>query len=141
MTRPIAPVFFIGVFLLIAIGAILMLASVMTRDPAGADGTAATAPREAFARQLVLLKHGDWKALQATFTAAAQAGLTKEAVAAARPAYADRSVDDLVGSIEVGETEGGAQEAVVRDAEGQAVTRFVRTDGLWLADRVWFEAP
>jgi hypothetical protein len=134
-------VFFIGVFLLIAIGAILMLASVMTRDPSEADGGDATAPREAFARQLVLLKHGDWKALQATFTPAAQTGVTKAAVAVARPAYADRSVDDLVGSIEVVETEGGAQEAVVKDAEGHAVTRLVRTDGLWLADRVWFQAP
>jgi len=135
--------FFIGVFLLIVISAVLMLASVMTREGgtapesvAPASPTSATA-RTALSRQLAHLERGDWEALRATFPEALRGHVTESAVREAAPLVAGKTVDDLVGSIRVAESEEG-HEAVVLGPSGSELTRMVWTDGVWLVDRLWF---
>ena len=139
MTRPIAPLFYIGVFLLIVIAAALMLSSVMSRGHEAGE-EAAPAPRQALARQLQLLKHGDLAGLRPTVAEPLQADLTPQVLTDARIAYAAVTLDDLVGRIEVTD-EYGARQATVYRPDGQVLTHLHWVGGDWLSDRIWFLQP
>lgn len=114
-------------------------------DPkAGAPKTAAEAPaigaepKDAIAHQLGLLKAGDVEKLRACFTERQRERITPEAVAEGKQAVADQTLADLVASVELGEYE-GRETAKVMMASGRTLTTLIKTDGVWLADTVWFK--
>lgn len=132
MIRPIAPLFFIVVFLFLVIASVLMLVVVMEQN---APTAASTTPYTALALQVALLEEGDGVGLRLTFTERLREQITPEVVSRARALYADRTLDALVGTIEVAE-DGGT--ATVFRPGGEVLTTLVLVHGDWLADTLWF---
>ena len=135
MTRPIGPMFFIGVFLLIVIAAVLMLSAVIGRDPSPTPAN--SEPREALARQLQLLKHGDAKALRGTLAPEVRSEATDQVVRSAQAAYADVTLDTLVGRIDV-TGDGDQRTAQAWRPDGALLTGMALVNGQWVMDTVWF---
>ena len=123
MNRPLPPLFFVGVFLLILIAAVLMLA-----------------PRAAIALQLALVQKGNAVGLRLTCVKRVRAEVTAQAVAKAQAAYAEKTLDALVGSITSVTKDGGPEHRLVTTPEGRILTRLVLTSGEWLAEDAWFLA-
>lgn len=106
-----------------------------TQTPTPAIGAE---PKDAIAYQLELLKAGDVEKLRACFTERQKERITPEAVAEGKQAVANQTLADLVASVELGEHE-GQETAKIMMASGRTLTTLIKTDGVWLADTVWFK--
>jgi len=112
---------------------------------AGSAATAANAstdglrksPKDSIAYQFELLKAGDTDKLKECFTERLRERITPEAVAKGKSEAGNYTLDDLVGSIELGPAE-GPQTAKIMMKNGRTLTTLVQTDGKWLADTIWF---
>ena len=134
MHRPLPPLFFVGVFLLVVIASVLMLAQVMTQQHEGAQ----TTPRAALALQLALVQEGDAVGLRLTCVEDLRATITPVAVGKAKAAYAGKTLDQVVGSIEDATEEGETPRRLVRTPEGDVLTRLRLVLGEWQAETLWF---
>jgi hypothetical protein len=135
MNRPIPPLFFVGVFLIILIAAVLMLANLIGhQEPPVANST----PEDALALQLALVAEGNTAALRLTFTEELRASITAEVVEAARSAHEGVTLEALVGKIEREQTPEGVEKALVLRPDGSLLTQLLLVDGEWQADTVWF---
>ena len=134
MTRPVSPLFFLAVFLLVIAAAALMLLQVIGRgSPPLTDDGVVTA---LVAEQLALLRKGDAPALAATFSEEVRPAVTEEYVRSRQAVYADVTASSLVGAVSVSEA-AGVKTAEVRTPQGAPLGRFVCRDGGWLADTLW----
>lgn len=134
MHRPLPPLFFVGVFLLVVIAAVLMLAQVMSRQHEPPQST----PRTALALQLALVQEGDAVGLRLTCVETIRSAVTAEAVARARDAHAGRTLDELVGTIETPAEEAHPPHRLVLRPDGAPLTRLLLVGGEWLAETPWF---
>jgi hypothetical protein len=106
----------------------------------GAAGSAAPAQdttaqiKAAFSNQLALLTKGDAAALRATFTERQREKITQEAVDGAKASMPKTTVDEMVSKVEL-----TGDNAKVTMANGRTLTTYIRTDGKWLADTIWFK--
>jgi len=113
---------------------------------AGSSATASNAsneslkksPKDAIAYQFELLKAGDTDKLKECFTERLRERITPEAVEKGKAQAGSYTLDDLVGSVEMGQAE-GQQTAKIMMKNGRTLTTLVQTDGKWLADTVWFK--
>lgn len=136
MNRPVPPLLFVGLILLIVIAAVLMLGLVISRQHGELPQST---PEAAIALQLAMVKEGDAVGLRLTCTEALRAAITKEAVAQARDDWAAVEPDTLIGEIVEDEVEPGAPRTVtVRTKAGVVLTRLVLVKGEWLATTLWF---
>ena len=133
MNRPLPPLFFVGVFLLVLIAAVLMLAQVMSRQEPQAQST----PKAALALQLALVQEGDAVGLRLTCVEGIRGDVTAEAVAKAQAVYAGKTLEDLVASITDESREDGPPHRLARTPEGRVLTRLVLVSGEWLAESAW----
>jgi hypothetical protein len=102
--------------------------------PADAPGT----PRDAIARQFELLKAGDVDQLRLCFVPAERAQITAELVAKARGQASAYTLDELVA--EVIENDGATGRSVtVKMRNGRTLTTLKLSDGVWLAESIWFQ--
>lgn len=74
----------------------------------------------------------------ACFTGRQNERITPEAVAEGKQAAANQTLAELVASVELGEYE-GQETAKVKMASGRTLTTLIKTNGVWLADTVWFK--
>lgn len=116
--------------------------------PGGEAGSSATtsnasneglkkSPKDSMAYQFELLKTGDTDQLKQCFTERLRERITPEAVEKGKSEAGNYTLDDLVGSVEMGQAE-GQQTAKVIMKNGRTLTTLVQTDGKWLADTIWF---
>jgi hypothetical protein len=103
---------------------------------AGNEGLTKT-PKDAIAYQFDLLKAGDTDKLKECFTERVRERITPEAVEKGKSQAGNYSLDELVGTVEMGQAE-GKQTAKIMMKNGRTLTTLVQTDGKWLADTVWF---
>ena len=134
MHRPLPPMFFVGVFLLVVIAAVLMLAQVMSQQPEEPRST----PRAAVALQLALVQQGDAVGLRLTCVESLRASITEVAVRAAQATWAGKTIDELVGAIENLPDEAEKQQKLVKTPAGEVLTRLVLVSGEWQAETPWF---
>ena len=134
MNRPLPPLFFVGLFLLVIIAAVLMLAQVMSQQ----EEPPRTTPRAALELQLALLQEGDAVGLRLTCVEAFRPQVTAEAVAQVKPSFTGKSLDDLVGSIEVPAEEETPPRRLVLKPDGTPLTRLVLVGGEWQTETTWF---
>lgn len=135
MHRPLPPLFFVGLFLLVVIAAVLMLAQVMSRQAQPPR----TTPRAALELQLALLQKGDPVGLRLTCVESLRPDVTEEAVARVEATFAGKTLDDLVGSVEdPPETEEEPPRRLVLRPDGTPLTRLRLVDGSWLTETLWF---
>jgi hypothetical protein len=134
MHRPLPPIFFVGVFLLVVIASVLMLAQVISRQRAEPK----TTPRAALALQLALVQAGDAVGLRLTCTEDLRPAITHVAVSKAKTAYAGKTLEEIVGSIEDTTKEGEPERRLVLDPEGGVLTRLLLVAGDWQAQTLWF---
>lgn len=95
-------------------------------------------PKDSMAYQFELLKGGDTDKLKECFTERLRERITPEAVEKGKSEAGNYTLDDLVGSVEMGQAE-GKQTAKIMMKNGRTLTTLVQTDGKWLADTVWFK--
>ena len=113
---------------------------------AGSPATASNAsneslkksPKDSMAYQFELLKAGDTEKLKQCFTERLRERITPEAVEKGKSEAGNYTLDDLVGSVEMGQAE-GKQTAKIMMKNGRTLTTLVQTDGKWLADTIWFK--
>lgn len=107
----------------------------------GGDTKASATPRtpkEAIAHQLDRLKAGDVDGVKAMMTERQRDKITPELVEAGKAEAGKYTIDDLVDSVEDGEFE-GKKTAKIKMKNGRTLTTLVMTDGVWLADTIWFK--
>ena len=95
-------------------------------------------PKEVIAQQLELLKAGKLDALKAGFTERLRGKLTQEVIDKGKASAGDYTLDDLVASVEDG-MDGAHKTAKIKMKNGRTLTTLVETDGVWLADTIWFK--
>jgi hypothetical protein len=95
-------------------------------------------PKDSMAHQFELLKAGDTDKLKECFTERLRERITPEAVEKGKSEAGNYTLDDLVGSVEMGQAE-GQQTAKIMMKNGRTLTTLVQTDGKWLADTIWFK--
>jgi hypothetical protein len=94
-------------------------------------------PKSSIAYQFELLKKGDAEKLKACFTDRLKDKITTDIVDKAK-ALADKvTLDDLVGSVEMGEAD-GKKVAKIKMKSGKNLTTLIQIDGKWLSDTIWF---
>lgn len=94
-------------------------------------------PKGSIAYQFELLKAGDAEKLRACFTDRIKDRVTNDAVEKGKSQAGKYSLDDLVGSVELGEYE-GKKTAKIKMKNGRTLTTLIETNGKWLADTIWF---
>ena len=107
-----------------------------TTSNEGNEGLKKT-PKDAMAYQFDLLKAGDTDKLKECFTERLRERITPEVVEKGKSEAGNYTLDDLVGSVEMGQAE-GHQTAKILMKNGRTLTTLVQTDGKWLADTIWF---
>jgi hypothetical protein len=95
-------------------------------------------PKGSIAYQFDLLKAGDADKLRACFTDRVKDSVTKESVEKGKSEAAKYTLDDLVGSVEMGEYE-GKKTAKIKMKNGRTLTTLIETNNKWLADTIWFK--
>lgn len=93
-------------------------------------------PRAALTQQYTLLIGGRTAELRQCFTPRLHSRINDELVCLGRRVYLQESFADLAHEFEVDQIKGTCQ---VRSKSGVEVTTLVRSNGQWLADRIWFE--
>ena len=94
-------------------------------------------PKDSMAYQFDLLKAGDTDKLKECFTERLRERITPEVVEKGKSEAGNYTLDDHVGSVEMGQAE-GHQTAKIMMKNGRTLTTLVQTDGKWLADTIWF---
>lgn len=94
-------------------------------------------PKGSIAYQFELLKAGDTEKLRDCFTDRIKDRVTNDAVEKGKSQAGKYSLDDLVGSVEIGEYE-GKKTAKIKMKNGRTLTTLIETNGKWLADTIWF---
>ena len=64
--------------------------------------------------------------------------ITKELVASSEQTATQMSIDDLVNTIQMGESE-GQKTAKITMKNGRTLTMLILTDGKWLSDTIWLK--
>lgn len=95
-------------------------------------------PKSAIANQFELLKAGETEKLKACFTEWLRERITTELVENGKSVAARYTLDDLVASVETGESD-GKKTAKIKMKNGRTLTTLIETDGRWLADTIWFK--
>ena len=134
MHRPLSPLFFVGLFLLVVIASVLMLAQVMSRQREEPK----TTPRAAVALQLALVQEGDAMGLRLTCLETVRTAITHVAVGKAKAVWAGKTLDEVVGSIEETTKEGEPPRRTVLTPKGEVLTRLRLVSGEWQAETLWF---
>jgi hypothetical protein len=147
---------FVLIFVLFALGGLLSLAacgsssSKLTDESAKtkltdeslktklSDESLKTSPKDSLAYQFELVKEGNVAKLKECFTERLRERITSETVEKGKLEASKYTLDDLVGSVEMGEAE-GQKTAKVMMKNGRTLTTLVQTDGKWLADTIWFK--
>ena len=137
-------------FILILIGC-LLLAACAGRGSKTDSGTTSSAsssnassealkksPKDSIAYQFGLLKNGNATLLRECFTDRVRERITDDVVEKGKSQASIYSLDDLVASVELGESE-GRQTAKIMMKNGRTLTTLVQVDNKWLADTVWFK--
>lgn len=104
----------------------------------GGERPAATDPKSTIALQLGQLQAGDAAALRAGMTERLRERITQELVDKAKEQAGKATIDELVGSVELGTAEGKTT-AKIMMKNGRSLTTLIETDGKWLADTIWFK--
>ncbi len=97
-----------------------------------------TTPRGSLTYQMELLSAGDFEKLKSCFTERLRSSITAESVAKGQKELSSYTLDDLFASEERGEYQ-GSETCKVKMKNGRTLTTFIRQDGNWLADTVWFQ--
>ncbi len=95
-------------------------------------------PKDSIVYQLQLIKSGDVVKLQTCFTDRVKDSVTKDAVEKAKTDAVKYTIDDLVGSVEMGESD-GKKTAKIKMKNERTLTTLIETNGKWLADTIWFD--
>ena len=95
-------------------------------------------PKTVIAYQFELLKAGETEKLKVCFTEWLRERITTEQVEKGKSMAARYTLDDLVASIETGESD-GKKTAKIKMKNGRTLTMLIETDGRWLADTIWFK--
>jgi len=95
-------------------------------------------PKDSIAYQFGLLKDGNVAQLRECFTDRVRERITDDVVEKGKSQASIYSLDDLVASVELGESE-GRQTAKIMMNNGRTLTTLVQVDNKWLADTVWFK--
>ena len=95
-------------------------------------------PKDSIAYQFGLLKNGNATLLRECFTDRVRERITDDVVEKGKSQASIYSLDDLVASVELGESE-GRQTAKIMMKNGRTLTTLVQVDNKWLADTVWFK--
>lgn len=103
-----------------------------------ASGQSLSDPKGSIAYQFELLKAGDTEKLKACFTERQRERITPDVVEQGKKQAGEYTLDDLVASVEPGESE-GKKTAKIKMKDGRTLTTLIETDGKWLADTVWFK--
>jgi len=106
--------------------------------PTASDEALKKSPKDSIAYQFSLLKDGNVSQLRECFTDRLRERITDEAVEKGKSQASNYSLDDLVASVELGETEGN-QTAKIMMKNGRTLTTLVHVDNKWLADTLWFK--
>ena len=72
------------------------------------------------------------------FTPRQKNKITKELVASSEQTATQMSIDDLVNTIQMGESE-GQKTAKITMKNGRTLTTLILTDGQWLSDTIWLK--
>lgn len=104
----------------------------------GGERPTATDPKSTIALQLSQLQAGDAAALRAGMTERLRERITQELVDKAKEQAGKATIDELVGSVEMGTAE-GKPTAKIMMKNGRSLTTLIETDGKWLADTIWFK--
>ena len=94
--------------------------------------------KKALEAQLELLKKGDVAELKKHFTDRLQGSITDATVKAAAKQAATAKLDEIAAKVTVTDATTGKTAAVTMKS-GRKLTTFVRKDGKWLADTIWFK--
>lgn len=105
---------------------------------AAAGAPQATDPKSTIALQLSQLQAGDVAGLRAGMTERLRERITQEVVDKAKEQAGKSTIDDLVGNVELGTSE-GKKTAKIMMKNGRSLTTLIETDGKWLADTIWFK--
>jgi hypothetical protein len=108
-----------------------------TAAPNASDEGLKKSPKDSLAYQFGLLKAGDTDKLKQCFTERLRERITPEAVEKGKSEAGNYTLEDLVGSVEMGQAE-GHETAKIMMKNGRTLTTLVQTDGKWLADTIWF---
>jgi hypothetical protein len=95
-------------------------------------------PKSSISYQFELLKAGEAEKLKECFTPRMRERITEDLVNQGKTQANAYTLDDLVASVEMGE-EAGQKTAKIKMKNGRTLTTLVQTDGIWLADTVWFK--
>jgi len=106
-------------------------------EPEPAEDPLST-PKGSIVYQYEQVKAGNVEALKKCFTDRVRDRITAEAVKEGQETVKEYKVEDLVGEVIEGESQ-GAKTAKIKMKNGRTLTVLVLTEGQWLSERVWFK--